>query len=244
MTKKKKEDPRGLLFIWTDIDEDYRLEYQKWHSCEHVPERLMIPGFYAARRYGGLGNAPNFLNLYETFDLKVLASEPYLRAKNNPTPWTREVIAHFRNNGRNIVGLVAESGNKPTLDAPYLFVMRFNPPLANRKEVIAWYSQEYLPKVCRLDGVYRGRLYEVDVEISGIPTAEQKISGSTYGRQMFLALFEIASSALPASTPWQEVQENSDHTKEMMKKLEDVQQELYWLQFTMYAPPSSYLKRK
>lgn len=239
MNAQRKRDAKGLLFIWADIDNDYRNEYEKWHNCEHIPERLMLPGFYAARRYKGLGTAPDYLMLYETYDLKVLASEPYLRAKNNPTPWTREAITHFRNNGRNILSLVAGSGEKPAIDAPYLFVIRFNPPSESKQEVITWYSEKQMPKLCNLSGVYQGRIYEVDLEISGILTAEQKISGSTYSRQMFLALFEIASPDLPTSKFWQQAHEDVDYTKQMVRQLEDRQEELYWLHFTMYSPPNT-----
>ena len=36
--------------FWTDIDEDYVLEFQKWHNCEHMTERTSIPGFHVGRR--------------------------------------------------------------------------------------------------------------------------------------------------------------------------------------------------
>ena len=50
----------GMLAFWTDIDEDYILEFQKWHNCEHMTERTSIPGFRVGRRYRGTGDAPMF----------------------------------------------------------------------------------------------------------------------------------------------------------------------------------------
>jgi hypothetical protein len=164
-----------------------------------------------------------------------MASEPYLHAKNEPSPWTKEAITHFSNNGRSILSLVANAGSKPAIDAPYLFVIRFNPPSAWRQEFITWYGKKHLAKVSNLNGVYRGRLYEVDREVSDIPTAEQKISGSKAGQQMFFALFEIASPDLPLSRPWKEAYDVAEFAKGKTMKLENLKEEIYWLDFTMYA---------
>ena len=40
---------RGLLAIWANVDPDYQLEFVRWHNCEHVPERVAIPGYADAR---------------------------------------------------------------------------------------------------------------------------------------------------------------------------------------------------
>jgi hypothetical protein len=93
MPEKSK---KGLLAIWTDVDSNYRIELQKWHNCEHITQRVTIPGFSVGRRYQGIGEAPDFLMYYETDDSKVLASEPYLHAVNNPASWTKEVMAHSK----------------------------------------------------------------------------------------------------------------------------------------------------
>ena len=234
MVQQQKREPTGLLIIWADVEEPYRTEYRRWHNCEHIPERVLIPGFYAARRYQGIGQAPGFLMQYETYDSKVLSSEPYLQAKNNPTPWTKATIAHFRNNGRNICSRVAASGKNPVLDAPYLFLVRFNPPPGEGKEVITWYRESHLPKICAIPGVYRGRLFEVDEEISNIATAEQKISGSGPGRHQLFALYEIASVDLEAIKNWRGIYEGAG--RGAGKKLKDLKEEFYWLDFAMYAP--------
>jgi len=236
MPTRNAGDMKGLLFICADVDENYRTELQKWHNCEHIRERVTTPGFHVGRRYQGIGNSPDFLMIYETYDARVLSSEPYLRAKNNPTPWTKEVISHFSNNRRNIYSLIAKEGGEPTPDAPYLFVCRFNIKSESRREVIEWNSEKYLPAICTTQGVYRGRLYEVDTEVSDIITAESKISGSKPNLQKFLATYEIGSLALPKSKTWQEASEKKTFKKEnLIKKLEDVQEELYWLDFVMYA---------
>ncbi len=46
----KLADATGLMIIWADIDLNYVLRFQEWHNCEHVPERMSIPGFLRGRR--------------------------------------------------------------------------------------------------------------------------------------------------------------------------------------------------
>jgi hypothetical protein len=42
--KKETKEAKGLLAIWADVDEDYRVEYQKWHNFVHVlsPARVEL----------------------------------------------------------------------------------------------------------------------------------------------------------------------------------------------------------
>jgi hypothetical protein len=51
----KEEVRKGLLAIRSDVDPDHRVQFQKWHHCEHIKERVAIPGFFVGRRYQGIG---------------------------------------------------------------------------------------------------------------------------------------------------------------------------------------------
>lgn len=37
-----RQEMKGLLAIWADIDEDYRMEFEKWHNCEHMADRVKL----------------------------------------------------------------------------------------------------------------------------------------------------------------------------------------------------------
>jgi hypothetical protein len=227
-----EEVKKGLLAIWSDVDPDYRVQFQKWHNCEHIRERVAIPGFFVGRRYQGTGEAPHFLMCYETEDSKVLASEPYLHAVNHPSPWTKEVIAHSRNIVRGIYRMVSMVGEKPLTEAPYLVVLKFNVDLGSGREILQWYKEEQLPRISDVLGVYRSRLYQVDEEISHIQTEERKIHRGGPDQQKLLVLYEVASLEVPKSRVWQEL----DREAEQTKRMEDVRYESYWLDFVMYAP--------
>lgn len=239
MTSSQNSNSKGLLFIWADIIKEYQTEYRKWHNCEHIPERLMIPGIQSAQRYCGIGSSPEFLMLYHTDDAHVMKSDAYLYAKNNPTPWTKEAIKHFRNNGRGIFGLVANAGKIPDIIPPYLAVFRFNIESGSRQEVIGWFAEKYLPKISKINGIYQGRLYEIDADTSEIVTAEQKISGSRPGEQNFLTLYDLASLDSIQSNVFQKALEVPGSDKKLIGKIRDIIREVYWLDFAMYAPPSA-----
>lgn len=86
----------GILALWNGADPTRRAEYNLWHSREHVPERLGVPGMRTARRYvrtsGGL---PEYLTLYEVNDLSVLTSEPYRHLLETPTEWSGSMRPSF-----------------------------------------------------------------------------------------------------------------------------------------------------
>lgn len=227
---------KGLLAFWTDIDEDYILEFQKWHNCEHMTERVSVPGFHVGRRYRGIGNAPMFFMFYETTDSAVLKSEPYMKILNNPTPWTKGALTHFNNNIRNIYRLIAAEGKPAPTEAPYVFVVRFNIEPGAEKEWLEWYIKEYLAHICAIPGAYRGRIYEIDEEVSNIMTAERQIYGGGPGQQKYLALYEIASLDLPSGQFWQDVNQTDKRIQAMLKEVQDVYEELSWLDFVTYRP--------
>jgi len=82
----------AALLMWCELPANMETEHGEWHSQEHFPERLAIPGFLRARR--GLardpGSAKTFL-MYELANLAALTSPTYLERLNNPTPWTSKI---------------------------------------------------------------------------------------------------------------------------------------------------------
>ena len=40
----------GMLALWNGVDPARRDEYDLWHTREHVPERVAVPGMLGARR--------------------------------------------------------------------------------------------------------------------------------------------------------------------------------------------------
>jgi hypothetical protein len=196
-------EPQGLLAIWANVDADYQPEFVKWHNCEHVPERVSIAGFHVGHRYRALDEARDFFMVYETDTAEVMQSAPYLHSQNNPTPWTRQSIAHFRQTLRTIYRLVATAGHPPALDAPYVLLVRSNPPPepAGAEAVIRWYREEHLPRLCAVPGTLRARLYRADQEISALSRRNDRCTGRRQGRRSFLPSTKCSPLIFPTLLP-------------------------------------------
>jgi hypothetical protein len=87
----------AFLGMWHDVEVGHEAEYHLWHTREHMPERLSLPGFQRGRR--GVGpDLPRqrYLTIYEGETLEAFRSAEYLRRLNEPTPWSATMAAHFR----------------------------------------------------------------------------------------------------------------------------------------------------
>ena len=102
---------RGLLCIWTDIDPEHELDFNRWYDREHIQERVAIPGFQSARRFGAIGACPRpYLALYYTDSLGVFQSASYLKAFANQTPGSLENFKRMRGTQRRVGQLTVEAG--------------------------------------------------------------------------------------------------------------------------------------
>jgi hypothetical protein len=99
----------AAVVIWGELSED-AAAVGLWYAREHLPERLSIPGFLRARRcVRGPGSLSNFM-IYELSDTSVLTSPEYLERLNNPTTWTKQIMAKARSGNRTLCKVVASQG--------------------------------------------------------------------------------------------------------------------------------------
>lgn len=89
---------KAAVVIWCEIDAAIIAEHDVWHSSEHLPERMDVPGFLRGRRAAALDSAARQQRfvLYEIEDIAVSTSAPYLERLNKPTPWSKKVMAQCR----------------------------------------------------------------------------------------------------------------------------------------------------
>jgi hypothetical protein len=93
-----------------------------------------------------------------------------------------------------------------------------------------------MPRILELPEVFRGRFYEVDLEISGLGSEQRKLLGDQLASQPFVTLFEISSLEVVSSERWKQIEGDSVLVGEVMSKLEEITKEKYWLDFMMSAP--------
>lgn len=112
----------SMLAIWHDVAQGEGEEFENWHSTQHLPERVTIPGISLARRYKRLGQkGEEFCSILNLQDIGVLGSDEYLRRLNAPTPWTIKVSAGYMNFYRCAL---TPKHSKLTGRAPYLVSIR------------------------------------------------------------------------------------------------------------------------
>lgn len=222
------DDATGLMAFWVDIDAEDVPGFQEWHNCEHMPERLSIPGFLRGRRYRADTGAAHFLKLYETLTPDVLSSEAYLAALNAPTDWTRAALTLFRNPVRNVYRLVGAKGRAGRFCAPWLTALRFN----LRREPDAEALADWLAAMAAADGIERAQLWAVDEAISGIQTSERRIYGGGPGQQQYLALVE---SCVPHPAA-DDALSRGDRAAPALATRQDETPGRYWLEIFHEAP--------
>ncbi|MFN6994704.1 MAG: hypothetical protein ACK4PH_10900, partial [Aquincola tertiaricarbonis] len=106
---------KAALAMWWDMAAETRPDFEHWHSHEHFPERLGIPGFLRASRWrstvahedGGEG----FFVMYELADHTTLSSAAYLARLNAPTPWSTRLMPHHRHMVRSQCRVMASAGS-------------------------------------------------------------------------------------------------------------------------------------
>lgn len=101
---------KAAVAMWWDIAPETKAQFEDWHTHEHMPERLAIPGFLRGTRWIALSGEPSYFVLYEVTDLQTLTRGPYLERLNDPTPWSRKMMPHHRNMVRSLCEVRASFG--------------------------------------------------------------------------------------------------------------------------------------
>ncbi len=246
MSAGRPAEPGGAVAIWVSTPDGIRSEFERWHNVEHTADRVGLPGYWLGRRWralpaasaGELAAPTDYLALYEVDDAEVLRQAAYLDQLNEPTAWSRRMLAPTFDVERAIYELVMSHGDEPALDAPYLLAVRVNPPPGpdGDAELLAWYREEHLPRLGAVDGTIRGRVFRRVDAISDIPTTEKEIQRTRVTGQRFLALYELADPDAPNSEAWRDASTGTRRSAAFRERLRDVARELYWLQFARHAP--------
>jgi hypothetical protein len=186
---------RGFLGIWHNVEPSWRDEYDAWHTIEHMPERLGIPGFLRGRRFIDYSLAPHVcFTLYEGSHSETFRSPGYLARLNAPTEWSLQVQPHMPDFVRGaFVPLVSLGEGVGGAMATFRIVDDSGDANAIARALTACaHELKALPGVC---GVHVG---QAQTDVASAPTAESKLRGGGDSRtDDFVVLVEgIASSSL------------------------------------------------
>ena len=118
----------AAMLLSFDVDAEVVQEHDRWHTHEHLPERLSIPGFCQGTRWVALGDGPRYMVLYEVESLATLGSQAYLDRLNQPTPWTTRMMPHYRGMSRGLCRVLRSCGLGM---GHYALQLRFKPAQAS-----------------------------------------------------------------------------------------------------------------
>ena len=165
----------GVVLVWCDIEDAARDEHEAWHSYQHMPERIAIPGFLRARR--GITtqpDAPRIFVIYELQSLAVVSSPEYLARLNNPTEWTRRMMGSVKRLGRTPCRIIASHGSGT---GTHVLAVRIAPPPGQADALRHWLVKEALPEMVRHPGLLSVHLLERDQGTGIVATNEQQLRG-------------------------------------------------------------------
>jgi hypothetical protein len=165
----------GAMLLWFDIAPEAVVEHDHWHTHEHLPERLSIPGFKRGTRWIAASGSPRYFVMYEVADVGVLASQHYLERLDHPTPWTAKMMPAYRGMTRGLCAVTASSG----LGVGHAALSIRLAPAPGRQTAVREWLTNRLPALCSRPGLVSAHLLESS--LTPRMTAEQQIRGRDSG---------------------------------------------------------------
>ena len=192
---------KAFLAIWHDIAEAAEAEYNVWHTRQHMPERLGVPGFLVGRRYVDWSlTDQRYFTLYEAATLETFGSDAYRVRLNDPTAWSARVQPHFLNFGRSACVLSASIG-RVIGGAVATTRLSFK---GRQTDVFEAAAERLACALVALDGVTGAHLGTAAEKITRVRTRESELCVQT-GEDVFDAVLMVEGigrreieSALPA----------------------------------------------
>ena len=162
----------AALAMWWDIAPAIRAEFEDWHSHEHFPERLGIPGFLRGSRWASVSGGERFFVMYELESYDTLTSPAYVARLNAPSQWSAKLFPHHRNMVRSQCRVLISHGSAL---AGFMLTVRIS-PTGEQSAATLHTLERLLPRLPMTPGLTGGHLLKTETpELP--PTAEQKIRG-------------------------------------------------------------------
>jgi len=158
--------------MWWDMATEHRVEFEDWHSHEHFPERMSIPGFLRGSRWASSAGDERFFVMYELDVYETLTSPQYLARLNDPTPWSTKMMPRHRNMVRSQCRVMESFGGGI---AKSIVTARVSPKPGEADTLRDWLT-DVLASVAGGPGITGGHLLQTQTP-NVDATQEQKIRG-------------------------------------------------------------------
>ena len=164
----------AAVAMWWNVAPEAQSEFEDWHSREHMPERLRIPGFLRGTRWTSPSGEGDYFVIYELAEYETLTSKHYLDRLNNPTPWSTKMMPQHRNMTRSQCRVLCSHGGGA---AHTLLTLRFSPVPGQANRLRERLSRDVLPALAARAGLIGAHLLQTQTPTGQAATAEQKIRG-------------------------------------------------------------------
>lgn len=164
----------AAVAMWWSIRPERRGEFGDWHSHEHFPERMSIPGFRRGSRWTSTTDPDGFFVLYELDAYETLSSKGYLDRLNAPTPWSAKMMPHHLGMVRSQCRIATSFGGGI---ASALATVRLSPE-AGRAADLRSGLDETLKALATRPGLTGAHLLLTETPLTAGPTTEQRIRGA------------------------------------------------------------------
>lgn len=163
---------KAAIAMWWDMAPEHRAEFEHWHSHEHFPERMGIPGFLRGSRWSAADGGEGFFVMYELAEYETLSSPGYLARLNSPSPWSTKLMPHHRNMVRSQCRVLESAGGAIARHALTLRLSPAEGKEAALREFLAAQAQEIAIQA----GTTAAHLLQTQTPVIAT-TTEQKIRG-------------------------------------------------------------------
>lgn len=179
------------MLLSFDIVPEAIAEHDEWHTHEHLPERLSLPGFARGTRWVALRGQPRYFVMYEVEQRATLTSHAYLERLNHPTPWTSRIMPFYRDMAR---GFCAITGSFGFGIGHVCLLIRFAPQKGAEISLRKWLLEDIAPQLPSRPGIGSAHLFEK--ALTPPMTNEQRIRGTDAGFDWALLLTGYEQDAL------------------------------------------------
>jgi len=163
---------KAAVAMWWDMAAAHRTEFEDWHSHEHFPERLRIPGFRRGSRWASATGGEGFFIMYELQAYETLTSPAYFERLNNPTPWSVKMMPKHSNMVRSQCQVLESHGGGI---ANAMLTVRLS-PAPERADALRGHLRQVLAELPQRAGVTATHLLQTQTP-QAASTTEQKIRG-------------------------------------------------------------------
>ena len=184
---------KAAVAMWWNMAPAQRSEFEDWHSHEHFPERMGIPGFLRGSRWSDANGGEGFFVIYELDEYRTLTSDGYRAKLNNPTPWSTKMMPHHRDMVRSQCHVIESMGGGI---ARYALTLRLSPSDGAEESLRSYLTHVGSSFVTRPGGVACHLLRTETPQIAD--TREQKIRGGDAAADWILVALGYDQGALEA----------------------------------------------